>query len=54
VHPLRLELMPDFHPTSEVIYLFSLFFQSYPSLLIRILSFSVRYSTRPSYQDNLL
>jgi hypothetical protein len=26
VHPLCRELMPDFHPTIEVIYLFSLFF----------------------------
>jgi hypothetical protein len=55
VHPFCLELMPDFHPTSEVIYLYSLFFQSYPSLLIRILSFfSAGYSTCPSCQDNLL
>jgi hypothetical protein len=46
-HPLCLEPMPDFHPTSEVIYLFSPFFQSYPSLLIRILSFSAGYSTCP-------
>jgi hypothetical protein len=54
VHPFCLELMPDFHPTSEVIYLFSLPFQSYPSLLIRILSFSAGYSTCPSCQDNIL
>jgi hypothetical protein len=27
VHPLCLELMPDFHPISEVTNLFSLFFQ---------------------------
>jgi hypothetical protein len=53
-HPLCLELMPDFHPTSEVIYLFSLIFQSGPSLLIRILSFPAGYSTCPSCQDNLL
>jgi hypothetical protein len=53
VHPLHLELMPDFHPTSEVIYLFPSF-QSCPSLLIRILSFSAGYSTCPTCQDNLL
>jgi hypothetical protein len=54
VHPLCLELMPDFHPTSEVIYLFPPLFQSCPSLLIRILYFSVGYGTCPSCQDNLL
>jgi hypothetical protein len=38
VHPLCLELMPDFHPISEVIYLFfPLLFQPCLSLLIRIL-----------------
>jgi hypothetical protein len=30
VHPLCLELMPDFHPTSEVINLFSHFFNHAP------------------------
>jgi hypothetical protein len=30
VHPLRFELMPDFHPTSEVIYLSSSFFNHAP------------------------
>jgi hypothetical protein len=54
VHPLYLEQMHDFHPTSEVIYLFFPLFQSSPSLLIRILSFSTGYSTCPSCQDNLL
>jgi hypothetical protein len=54
VHPLCLELMPDFHSTSEVIYLFPSFFQSCPSLLIKILSFSAGYSTCSPCQDNLL
>jgi hypothetical protein len=48
VHPLCVELMPDFHPTSEVIYLFFPLFQSCPTLQIRILSFSTGYSTCPS------
>jgi hypothetical protein len=30
VHPLCLELMPDFHLTSEVIYLFPSFFNHAP------------------------
>jgi hypothetical protein len=30
VHPLCLELMPDFHPTLEVIYLFSPLFSIMP------------------------
>jgi hypothetical protein len=54
VHPLCLELMLDFHPTSEVINLFFPLFQSCLSLLIRILSFSAGYSTCPSCQNNLL
>jgi hypothetical protein len=39
VHPLCLELMPDFHPTSEVIYSsppFYIYFQSCFSVLIMI------------------
>jgi hypothetical protein len=57
VHPLCLELMPDFHPTSEVIYSsppFYIYFQSCSSVLIMILSFSAGYSTCPTCQDNLL
>jgi hypothetical protein len=56
VHPLYLELMPDFHPTSEVIYSspFYIYFQSCSSVLIMILSFFVGYSTCPTCQDNLL
>jgi hypothetical protein len=54
VHPLCLELMPDFHPTSEVIYLFPSFlimsfFTDQDSVL-----FSAGYSTWPSCQDNFL
>jgi hypothetical protein len=33
VHPLCLELMPDFHPIPEVINLFSLFFNHAPFYL---------------------
>jgi hypothetical protein len=55
VRPLCLELMPDFQPISEVIYLFSpsfsiMSFFTYQDLL----PFSARYSICPSYQDNLL
>jgi hypothetical protein len=49
--------MPDFHPTSEVIYSsppFYIYFQSCSSVLIMILSFSTVYSTCPTCQDNLL
>jgi hypothetical protein len=53
VHPLCLELMPDFQPTSKVI-CSSPYFQPCPSLLIMILSFSAGYSTCPTCQDNLL
>jgi hypothetical protein len=53
VHPLYLELMPDFQPTSEVI-CSSPYFQSCPSLLIMILSFSAGHSIGPTCQDNLL
>jgi hypothetical protein len=56
VHPLCLELMPDFHPTSEVIYSYPFLhlLSIMPPLLIRILSFSAGYSTCPTFQDNLL
>jgi hypothetical protein len=41
--------MPDFHPISEVIYLFFSFSQSCPSLLIMILChFFAEYSACPS------
>jgi hypothetical protein len=55
VHPLCLELMPDFHPISEAIYLF---FPSFPTMSFftdqDLLPFSAGYSTCPSCQDNLL
>jgi hypothetical protein len=56
MHPLCLALMPDFQPTSEVICSspFHIYFQSYSSLLIMILSFSTGYRTCPSCLDNLL
>jgi hypothetical protein len=46
--------MPDFHPTSEVINLFSLFFNHAPLYWSGFLPFSAGYSTCPSCQDNLL
>jgi hypothetical protein len=57
VHSLCLELKPDFHQTSQVIYSYPPFyihFQSCSSVLIMILSFSAGYSTCPTCQDNLL
>jgi hypothetical protein len=56
VHPLCLELMPDFQPTSEVISSppFHICFQSYSFLLIMTSSFPVGYRTCPSSQDNLV
>jgi hypothetical protein len=48
IHPLCLELMPDFHPISEVTNLFFLLFQWCSCLLIRILLFSAGYNTCPS------
>jgi hypothetical protein len=47
--------MPDFHPISEVIYLF---FPSFSTIFVftdqDLLPFSAGYNTCPSYQDNLL
>jgi hypothetical protein len=54
VHPLCLELMPDFHPTSEVIYLFPSFFNHVPFYGPGFCLFPAGYSTCPSCQDNLL
>jgi hypothetical protein len=45
VHSLCLELMPDFHPISEVIYSFSLFFNHAPLYLSGFLPFSTGYNT---------
>jgi hypothetical protein len=54
VHPLCLELMPDFHPTSEVIYLFPSFFNHVLLYWSGLCLFPAGYSTCPSCQDNLL
>jgi hypothetical protein len=47
VHPLCLELMPDFHPISEVTNLFSLLYQWCPCLLIRIFAIFCRIQYLP-------
>jgi hypothetical protein len=54
VHPLCLELMPDFHLTSEVIYLFPSFFNHAPFYWLGFCLFHAGYSTCPSCQVNLL
>jgi hypothetical protein len=49
VHPLCLELMPDFHPISEVIYLFFPSFSTMPFFTDQnLLPFSAGYNTCPS------